>query len=110
MEKLFLIIIIAVAIIGFSSSAYFFNQTDVSIENSISILTQSDNSIIQEINACIDDNLAGGTVALNSFNMNMLLSLKEDASKAQSDEEFNQISERLHRLNYCNPNNQGFNP
>ena len=111
MGKVFPIIIIAVAVIGFSSSAYFFNQTDISIEIPISIETQSDNSVMQEIETCIEQNLAGGSsVALNSFNANMLLTLKESASKAQSDEELNQIRERLHRLTDCNPNNQGFIP
>jgi hypothetical protein len=110
MGKLFPIVIIVVAIIGFSSSAYFFNQTDISIENPISIVTQSDNSLIQEIEACIERNLAGESVSLNSFNANMLLTLKESASEAQSDEELNEIRERLHRLTDCNPNNQGFNP
>ena len=68
MEKIFPIIIIIVAIIGFSSSAYFFNQTEISIDIPISIETQSDNSVLQEIEACLEQNLAGGSVALNSFN------------------------------------------
>ena len=111
MAKIFPIIIIAVAVIGFSSSAYFFNQTDVSIENPISIISENDNSVIQEINTCIEENLAGGSsIVLNSFNTNMLLTLKEAASEAQSDKELNEISERLHRLTDCKPNNQGFNP
>ena len=111
MKKIFPIAIIVVAVIGFSSSAYFFNQTDVSIENPISSISQNDNSVIQEINTCIEENLAGeSSVALNSFNTNMLLTLKEAASEAQSDKELNEISERLHRLTDCKPNNQGFNP
>ena len=102
MSKIFPIIIITVAVIGFSSSAYFFNQTDVSIENPISSISQNDNSVIQEINTCIEENLAGeSSVALNSFNTNMLLTLKEAASEAQSDKELNEISERLHRLTDC---------
>mgnify|MGYP006109828365 CR=1 FL=1 len=110
MEKIFPATIIVVAIIGFSLSAYFFNQTDISLDIPISIETQSDNSVLQEIEACIEQNLAGGAVTLNSFNANMLLTLKESASKAQSDEELNQISERFHKLTDCKPNNQGFNP
>ena len=97
MEKIFPIIIIVVAIIGFSSSAYFFNQTEISIDIPISIETQSDNSVLQEIEACLEQNLAGESVSVNSFNTNMLLTLKESASKAQSDKELNEISERLHR-------------
>ena len=110
MTKIFLIIIIAVAVIGFSSSAYFFNQTDISIESPISIISQNDNSVLQEIEACLEQNLAGESVSLNSFNTNMLLSLKESASKAQTDKELNEISEKLHRLTDCKPNNQGFIP
>ena len=110
MEKIFPIIIIVVAIIGFSSSAYFFNQTEISIDIPISIETKSDNSVLQEIEACLEQNLAGESVSLNSFNTNMLLTLKESASKAQSDKELNEISERLHRLTDCKPNNQGFIP
>ena len=110
MGKIFPIVIVVVAIIGFSSSAYFFNQTEISIESPISIVTQSDNSVIQAIETCIEQNLVGETISLNSFNANMLLTLKESASKAQSDEELNEIRERLHRLTYCSPNNQGFSP
>ena len=108
MEKIFPIIIVVVAIIGFSSSAYFFNQTEISID--IPIETKSDNLVLQEIEACLEQNLAGESVSLNSFNTNMLLTLKESASKAQSDKELNEISERLHRLTDCKPNNQGFIP
>ena len=102
MGKMFPIIIIAVAVIGFSSSAYLFNESDISIENPITIKTQTDNSVIQEIEECIERNLAGdSSVAINSFNTNMLLTLKEAASEAQSDEELREISERLHRLTDC---------
>jgi hypothetical protein len=102
MGKVFPIIIIAIAVIGFSSSAYLFNESDISIENPITIKTQTDNSVIQEIEECIERNLAGdSSVAINSFNTNMLLTLKEAASEAQSDEELREISERLHRLTDC---------
>ena len=102
MGKIFPIIIIAVAVIGFSSSAYLFNESDISIENPIIIKTQSDNSVIQEIEECIERNLAGdSSIALNSFNTNMLLTLKEAASEAKSDKELKEISERLHRLTDC---------
>jgi len=102
MGKIFPIIIIAVAVIGFSSSAYLFNESDISIENPIIIKTQSDNSVIQEIEECIERNLAGdSSVAINSFNTNMLLTLKQAANEAQSDEELRKISERLDRLTDC---------
>jgi hypothetical protein len=111
MGKIFSITIIAVAIIGFSSSAYLFNVSNISIDNPISIETQNNNSVMQEIETCIEQNLAGdSSIALNSFNTNMLLTLKEAANEAQTDEELNEISERLHKLTDCKANNQGFIP
>tara|TARA_B110001454_G_C12587772_1_gene378849 strand:- start:463 stop:777 length:315 start_codon:yes stop_codon:yes gene_type:complete len=104
MEKIFPIIIIIVAIIGFSSSAYFFNQTDITIENPISMEIENNNSAIQEIESCIEQNLAGeSSIALNSFNMNILLTLKQSASEAQSNDELEQIKQKLYRLTNCAP-------
>ena len=111
MEKMFPIIVVAVAIIGFSSSAYFFSESEISIESPISIETQSsNNSVMEEIEVCIEENLAGGSISLNSFNTNMLLTLKEAASEAQTDAELKEIRDRLHSLTDCKPNNQGFIP
>jgi len=110
MGKMFPIVVVAVAIIGFSSSAYFFSESEISIESPISIESQSNNSIMQEIEACIEENLAGDSVALNSFNTNMLLTLKEAAIEAETDEELEEIRERLDNLTDCKPNNQGFMP
>ena len=107
---MFPIIVVVVAVIGFSSSAYFFSESKISIESPISIETQNNNSVMEEIETCIEENLAGSSVSLNSFNTNMLLTLKEAASEAQTDAELEEIRERLHNLTDCNPNNQGFMP
>ena len=40
----------------------------------------------------------------------MLLTLKEAASEAETDEELNEIRNRLYNLTDCKPNNQGFMP
>ena len=110
MGKMFPIIVAAVAVIGFSSSAYFFSETEISIESPITIETQNNNSVMEEIEACIEENLAGGSISLNSFNTNMLLTLKEAASEAQTDAELEEIRDRLHSMTDCKPNNQGFMP
>ena len=87
MGKIFPIIIAVVAVVGFSSSAYFFSQSDGSLESPITIKTQSENSVVQEIESCIEQNLAGdSSVALNSFNTNMLLTLKQYAENAESED------------------------
>ena len=104
MDKVFPIIIAVVAIIGFSSSAYFFSQSDITIENPIAVEIQSKNSVMQEIESCIEQNLAGeSSIALNSFNTNMLLTLKEAAIEADNDEELEKIKQKLYTLTDCRP-------
>ena len=104
MGKTFPIIIAVVAIVGFSSSAYFFSQSEVSLESPITIKTQNENSIVQEIESCIEQNLAGdSSIALNSFNTNMLLTLKQYAENAENEEELNEIKEKLYSITDCRP-------
>ncbi len=104
MDKLFPIMIAVVAIIGFSSSAYFFSQSDIKIESPIAIEIQSKNSVMQEIESCIEQNLAEeSSIALNSFNTNMLLTLKEAAIEADNDEELEKIKQKLYTLTNCRP-------
>ena len=104
MGKMFPIIIIAVAIIGFSSSAYFFSETNISIENPISMEIQNNSSLMKEIESCIEQNLAGeSSVALNSFNTNMLLTLKQTAMETDDENELEQIKQKLYTLTNCEP-------
>ena len=104
MGKIFPIVVIAVAVIGFSSSAYFFSQTNITIESPITMEVQNNNSILQEIESCIEQNLAGeSSVALNSFNTNMLLTLKEAAMETDDENELEQIKQKLYTLTDCRP-------
>ena len=104
MGKIFPIVIIAVAVIGFSSSAYFFSQTNITIESPILIEAQNNNSILQKIESCIEQNLAGeSSVALNSFNTNMLLTLKEAAMETDDEDELEQIKQKLYTMRDCKP-------
>ena len=104
MDKIFPIIIAVVAIIGFSSSAYFFSQSDIKIESPIAVEVQSKNSVMQEIESCIEQNIAGeSSIALNSFNTNMLLTLKEAAIEADNADELEKIKQKLYTLTDCRP-------
>jgi|TARA_B110000014_G_scaffold141870_1_gene98455 hypothetical protein len=104
MGKIFPILVIVIAIVGFSSSAYFFSQTEITIENPISMEIQSNNPVMKEIERCIEQNLAGeSSIALNSFNTNMLLTLKETAMETQDEKELEQIKEKLYTLTNCKP-------
>ena len=104
MGKIFPIIIIVVAIVGFSASAYFFSQTEITIENPISMEIQSNNPVMREIESCIEQNLAGeSSIALNSFNTNMLLTLKQTAMETDDENELEQIKQKLYTLTNCEP-------
>ena len=104
MGKMFPIIIIMVAVVGFSSSAYLFSETDITIENPISLEIQNNSSLMQEIESCIEQNLAGeSSVALNSFNTNMLLTLKQTAMETDDEKELEQIKQKLYTLTNCQP-------
>ena len=104
MGKMFPIIVIVVAIIGFSSSAYFFSETNITIESPISMEFQNNSYLMQEIESCIEQNLAGeSSVALNSFNTNMLLTLKQTAMETDDENELEQIKQKLYTLTNCEP-------
>ena len=65
---------------------------------------QNNNSVMQEIESCIEQNLAGqSSVALNSFNTNMLLTLKEAAMETNDEYELEQIKQKLYTLTDCRP-------
>jgi len=104
MSKTFPIVIIIVAVIGFSVSSYLFSETDISINSPISIETQNNNSVKAEIESCIEQNLVeDSSIALNSFNTNMLLTLKEYADNAKNEKELEEIREKLYTLTNCEP-------
>ena len=104
MGKIFPILVIVVAIVGFSASAYFFSQTEITIENPISMEIQINNPVMKEIERCIEQNLAGeSSIALNSFNTNMLLTLKETAMETEDEKELELIKEKLYTLTNCKP-------
>ena len=59
---------------------------------------------MQEIESCIEQNLAGeSSVALNSFNTNMLLTLKQTAMETDDENELEQIKQKLYTLTNCKP-------
>ena len=104
MGKIFPILVIVIAIVGFSASSYFFSQTEITIENPISMEIQINNPVMKEIERCIEQNLAGeSSIALNSFNTNMLLTLKETAMETEDEKELEQIKEKLYTLTNCKP-------
>ena len=105
MDKSFVIILIAIAIIGFSSSAYIFSENQI-IENiNMSDMFSSDRSeYINKINKCLNENTtADGSIALNSFTATILHDLKERAQTAESIDELKDILDQVYKTTDCKP-------
>jgi TRAP-type C4-dicarboxylate transport system substrate-binding protein len=106
MDKMFVIVLTLVIIIGFSASAYIFSQINVSIGlgNITDDLTTKKAQVLEEINKCISQNsIAGGSITLNSFEKNLLTSVKEQINQAENGETLDRISEQIHTMTLCNP-------
>ena len=92
----FTIAVIAVAVIGFTASSYFFSTQPISID----LFDKS--AYIQEIDACLESQTLG-EISLNSFAKNFLTNLKAQAEAAESEEELKAIVDRLYEITSCEP-------
>ena len=93
----FTIAVIAVAVIGFTASSYFFSTQPISSD------WMFDRSkYIQEIDTCLESQTLGN-ISLNSFAKNFLTNLKEQAEEAESEEELKAIVDRLYEITSCEP-------
>jgi len=103
MAKSFIFVLIAVAIIGFSISTYIFAQNDIISNFSILSETETNDNkkLIDDIDTCLEQNLVGGSITINSFNNNMLTMLKQEAIDADSNEEIQEIRDKFNQLVNC---------
>ena len=93
----FTVAVIAVAVVGFTASSYFFS------EQSISTDWMFDKSkYIQKIDACLESQSLGD-ISLNSFAKQFVATLKEQALEAESEEEVKDIVNRLYTITDCEP-------
>ena len=88
--------VIAVVVIGFTASSYFFSTQPISID----LFDKS--KYIQQIDACLESQTLG-EISLNSFAKNFLTNLKVQAEKAESEEELKAIVDRLYEITSCEP-------
>ena len=88
--------VIAVVVIGFTTSSYFFSTQPISID----LFDKS--AYIQEIDACLES-VTLGEISLNSFAKNFLTNLKAQAEAAESEEELKAIVDRLYEITTCEP-------
>ena len=92
----FTVAVIAVVVIGFTASSYFFSTQPISID----LFDKS--AYIQEIDACLESQTLG-EISLNSFAKNFLTNLKAQAEAAESEEEIKEIVDRLYEITSCEP-------
>ena len=93
----FTIAVIAVAVIGFTASAYFFSGQPISGDWMF-----DKSKYIQKIDACMESQTLG-EISLNSFAKNFITNLKAQAEAAESEEEIKEIVDRLYEITSCEP-------
>ena len=91
----FTIAVIAVAMIGFTASSYFFSGQPISGDWMF-----DKSKYIQKIDACMESQTLG-EISLNSFAKNFITNLKAQAEAAESEEEIKEIVDRLYEITSC---------
>ena len=89
--------VIAVAVVGFTASAYFFSGQSISGDWMF-----DKSKYIQKIDACLDSQSLGN-ISLNSFAKSFVTNLKEQALEAESEKEVKEILNRLYTITDCEP-------
>jgi hypothetical protein len=89
--------VIAVAVVGFTASAYFFSGQSISDDWMF-----DKSKYIQEIDTCLESQTLGD-ISLNSFATSILINLKHQAEAAESEEEIKEILDRLYEITSCEP-------
>ena len=89
--------VIAVALVGFTASAYFFSGQSISGDWMF-----DKSKYIQEIDTCLESQTLGD-ISLNSFATSILINLKHQAEAAESEEEIKEILDRLYEITSCEP-------
>ena len=93
----FTVAVIAVAVVGFTASAYFFSGQSISGDWMF-----DKSQYIQKIDACLDSQSLGN-ISLNSFAKSFVTNLKQQAVAAESEEEIKEILDRLYEITSCEP-------
>jgi len=93
----FTVAVIAVAVIGFTTSSYFFSTQPISSDWMF-----DKSKYIQEIDACLETH-SFGDISINSFGKSFVENLKRQAEASQSEEEVKEIMNRLYDITSCDP-------
>ena len=105
MDKSFVVILIAITVIAFSSSAYIFSENQILGNINIASNFPSDkDEYLTKINECMEENTTvDGSIALNSFTASLLYDLKERAENAENIDELEFLLEQVYKTPNCKP-------
>ena len=93
----FTVAVIAVVVIGFTASSYFFSTQPISTDWMF-----DKSAYIQKIDACLESH-SFGDISINSFGNSFVENLKQQAEASQSEEEVKEIMNRLYDITNCDP-------
>ena len=93
----FTVAVIAVAVVGFAASSYFFSGQPISGDWMF-----DKSKYIQKIDACLESE-SMGAISLNSFAKQFVTNLKAQAEVAESEEKVKEIMDRLYTITSCEP-------
>ena len=93
----FTVAVIAVIVIGFTASSYFFSTQPISTDWMF-----DKSAYIQKIDACLESH-SFGDISINSFGKSFIENLKQQAEASQSEEEVKEIVDRLYEITSCEP-------
>ena len=93
----FTVAVIAVVVIGFTASSYFFSTQPISTDWMF-----DKSAYIQKIDACLESQ-SFGDISINSFGKSFIENLKQQAEASQSEEEVKEILNRLYDITSCEP-------
>jgi hypothetical protein len=93
----FTVAVIAVVVIGFTASSYFFSTHPISTDWMF-----DKSAYIQKIDACLES-YSFDDISINSFGKSFVENLKRQAEASQSEEEIKEIVDRLYKITSCEP-------
>ena len=93
----FTVAVIAVVVIGFTASSYFFSTQPISTDWMF-----DKSAYIQKIDACLESH-SFCDISINSFGKSFVENLKQQAEASQSEEEVKEILNRLYDITSCEP-------
>ena len=93
----FTVAVIAVVVIGFTASSYFFSTQPISTDWMF-----DKSAYIQKIDTCLESH-SFGDISINSFGKSFVENLKQQAEASQSEEEIKEIVDRLYEITSCEP-------